>query len=138
MPLKRETSIGTITVSNVIFAELIASGLNRPEFNDLVWAASSRGRLIDLDSKSGISEFASGIKVSSSSEAEGISLEFCVIVKFGTSISSVTDALCDYISSAICKLQGHRPVKLTVRVTGVKSRNIARRDVEVVRHYGAL
>ena len=64
-------------------------------------------------------------------------LAFSVIVKFGTSIRSLTDALGDDIANQLEKKLGQKPRQIVIRITGVKSRQIARRNLEVIKRYAA-
>ena len=56
-----------------------------------------------------------------------------VVVKFGCSISQVTNEIIDYIYDKMETIMGERPEKVTVVVTGSVSKNIARRHIEVSR-----
>ncbi|MBQ9708043.1 MAG: Asp23/Gls24 family envelope stress response protein [Firmicutes bacterium] len=56
-----------------------------------------------------------------------------LVVRFGASISKVTDDLLDYIYEYVERITGIIPVKVTVNVTGVLSKNLVRRNIEVSR-----
>ena len=56
-----------------------------------------------------------------------------IVVKFGCSISQVTNEIIDYIYDKMETIMGERPEKVTVVVTGSVSKNIARRHIEVSR-----
>ena len=137
MTLSRETELGTISVSNIIFAQLIAEAFNKDACKGRIWPATRRGRQIGSDQKFSISDFASCIEVEYSDDGENIDIVFSVIVRFGTSIRSLTNALADYVADAICQRQGRKPNQIRIRITGVRSRQVARRNLEVVKSYAS-
>jgi uncharacterized alkaline shock family protein YloU len=66
-----------------------------------------------------------------------ISLEFSIIVKFGSSISSITRKLADEIHREILTDLGLETTQITINIAGVRSRKVARRNAEVVYRYAA-
>ena len=138
MTLSRETDLGTISVSNILFAQIIAESFEQEACRGKVWPATRKGRQIGNDQKYSISEFASHIEAEPSFDKSSVDLEFSVIVKFGASIRRLTDAVCDYIADELYKKQGKKPCQITVHISGVKSRQTARRSLEVVKRYAAL
>lgn len=64
---------------------------------------------------------------------EGYELKVYIVIKFGTSIRNMTSQIIDSIYENTEKILGEKPQKVTVMVTGVISRNIARRNIEVSR-----
>ena len=97
--------------------------------------ATKKGRQIGSDAKFSISDFAGAIEIEPSLNGDNVDIEFSVIMKFGTSIRSLTDALSDYIADTILQKQNKRPNQIKIRITGVKSRQIARRNLEVIKRY---
>ena len=136
--ISRSTELGTITLSDLIFAEVIERSFNQKECKGRVWPATSRGRLIGTDQKSGIQEFAHEIEVKMGPDDNAVSIEFSIIIRFGTSIKKITGLIGDYIAEAIKEDHGERPIFIKIRISGVKSKQIARRDVEVLKSYGTV
>lgn len=136
MTLSKETKLGTITVSNVLFAQVIAESFVAESLKDKVWPATKKGRQIGNDAKFSLSEFAGHIDVCASEDGNSIDLEFSIIIKFGTSIRNLTDTMADYIADTIYEKQGKKPHQIKIKVAGVKSKQIARRNLEVVKRYG--
>lgn len=136
MTLARETELGTITVSNLLFAQIIADSFKLDSCRGKVWPATKKGRQIGSDMKFNLSDFAGAIEVEESNEGESFDLEFSVIVKFGTSISSVCEAVADEVATSIEQKHGKKPNQIKIRVAGVKSKQIAKRNLEVVKRYG--
>ena len=136
MTLSKETELGTISVSNVLFAQIIADSFQRADCRDRVWPATKRGRQIGSDAKFSVSDFAGAIEVEPSFDGGSVDIEFSVIVKFGTSIRKLTDVISDYIADTIYEKQGKKPNQIKIRIVGVKSRQMARRNLEVIKRYG--
>lgn len=135
MTLSRETELGTISVSNVLFAQIIGESFKAESCKDKVWPSTKKGRQIGSDGKFSLSDFAGHIEVSPSLDGDSIDLEYSVIVKFGTSISSLCDAMADYIAETIFEKQGKRPNQIKIRIAGVKSKQVAKRSAEVIKRY---
>ena len=65
---------------------------------------------------------------------EGIYINIFLIIKFGTSISRVTNGITDYIEDSIGSTFGDIPHKIRILVTGIESKQqVIKRDIEVVR-----
>ena len=65
---------------------------------------------------------------------EGIYINIFLIIKFGTSISRVTNGIIDYIEKNIKVTFGDIPHKIRILVTGIESKQqVIKRDIEVVR-----
>ena len=136
MTLSRETELGTITVSNLLFAQIIADSFKLDGCKGKVWPSTKKGKQIGGDMKFNLSEFANTIEIEELQNGERLSLEFHVIVKFGTSISTVCENIADGIAASIEEKHGKKPGQIKIRVTGVKSKQIAKRNLEVVKRYG--
>jgi len=136
MALTRETDLGTITVSNLLFAQVIADSFKTDTCKGKVWPATKKGKQIGSDMKFNLSEFANVIEVEEMEDSGRINLEFSVIVKFGTSIRTICEAICDDVAQSIGQKHGNKPAQIKVRVAGVKSKQIAKRNVEVTKRYG--
>lgn len=63
----------------------------------------------------------------------GLEITVFVVVRFGASINEVTSGLIDYIYEYMEKIMRVSPVRVTVQVTGVLSKNLVRRNIEVSR-----
>ena len=135
MALKRETELGTISVANLFFAQMIANSFKLEACKGKVWPATKKGRQIGGDMKFNLSEFASAIDVEESEFQGHVNIACSIIVKFGTSISALCDVLADDIAMQIEQKHGRKPHNITIHVVGVKSKQIAKRNLEVVKTY---
>ena len=135
MALTRDTELGTISVANLFFAQIIADSFKLEDCKGKVWPATRKGRQIGSPAKFNLSEFANAIEVHESEHAGRVDVEFNLIVKFGTSISSICERIADHTADLIEKRHGNRPHQIKIRVVGVKSKQIAKRNLEVVKTY---
>lgn len=88
------------------------------------------------DGKAVLQNYRGGINAGSVEVIENedsFSLKIYVVIKFGTSIKKITAGIIDSIYENTEKILGIKPQKVTVIVTGVLSKNIARRHIEVSR-----
>lgn len=136
MTISRETQLGTISVSNLLYAQIIAESFRQEGCEGKIWPATRKGRQIGTDQKFSISEFASHIEAAESFDGDSVDLEFSVIVKFGTSIREVTGTVADFIAETVEAKLGKKPCQISIKISGVKSRQVARRSLEVVERYG--
>ncbi len=61
----------------------------------------------------------------------GLAIKVYVVLRFGTSIKSITGEIIDHIYEYAGRILEQKPSKVTVVVTGILSKNIARRHIEV-------
>lgn len=135
MALTRETDLGTISVSNLFFAQIIAGSFKLDECKGKVWPSTRKGRQIGSPAKFNLSEFASTIEVEESEQPGRMNIDCSIIVKFGASISAVCETIADYTAEMVEKKHCGRPYKITIHVAGVKSKQIAKRNLEVTKTY---
>lgn len=135
MSIYRKTDLGTVKISNVLFAQIIVNSLRQKECLGKAWPATSKGKQIGNDQKFNVSDVASHIIVKHSSDGIDIELEFNILIQFGNSISAITTAISDYIAENIQKILGKKPNRIKINITGIRSKQIARRNLEVVKQY---
>ena len=135
MALTRETDLGTISVANLFFAQIIAGSFKLDACKGKVWPATRKGRQIGSPAKFNLSEFANAIEVEESEHPGRMNIDCSIIVKFGASISAVCETIADYTAEMVEKKHGGRPYKITIHVAGVKSKQIAKRTLEVTKTY---
>ena len=138
MSLYKKTDLGIIKISNVLFAQIIINSFKQKECVGKVWPATSKGKLIGSEQKFNVSDVASHILVKHSSDGMDLEIEFSIIIQFGNSISTITTVIADYIADSICNKLGKKPNRIKIHITGIKSKQIARRDLEVVKQYEHL
>ena len=135
MSLYKSTDLGTVKISNVLFAQMIVNSFRQKECAGKIWPATTKGKQIGNDQKYNISDVASHIILKHSSDCEDLELEFNVIIMFGNIISKITTCVADYISDCIEKNFGKKPNRIIIHITGIRSKQIARRNLEVIKQY---
>ncbi len=135
MTISRETDLGTISVSNAIFAQIILDAFEQESCRGKVWPATKRGRQIGGDQLPSAADYGGYIEAEHSFDGTTIDLEFSIIIRFGTSIRRITDAIGDYIAGVIYEKHGKYPGQIRIRIAGVRSRQVARRNLEVIKNY---
>ena len=135
MSLHRNTDLGTIKISDVLFAQIIVNSLKQRECLGKAWPATSKGKQIGNDQKFNVTDVASHIVVKHDRESTDVELEFKIIVQFGNSISAITEAVFQYVADSIEQVLGKKPVRIIINVTGIRSKQIARRNIEVIKQY---
>lgn len=137
MTLSKNTELGQITVSDQIFASMLVEAARSPECEEKVWPSTKRGKIIPESSRSYLSDVASVIDVYKDDDDRFLNLDIYVVIKFGAGIKKVVECLCSHMANAMMERQGAMPVHMNVYVTGVKSRQVARRNLLVIKEYGA-
>ncbi len=136
MALSKNTDLGQITISDQIFAGMLIEAIRCPECEGRVWPSTKRGRIIPESGRSYESEVAGSIEVSRDDADDTLYLNVYVVIKFGAGIKKVVEAMCSYMAGIITERQGERKVSVMVHVTGVKSKQVARRELLVIKEYG--
>lgn len=137
MSVARENRLGTISLSNAVFAQIIFDGMLQESCADRIWPSTPRGRQVGVIDRFTDSEFSMYINTDRDQDGR-ITLEFSVIVQFGLSIRKLTGMLSDYIADRISELDGDRPSVITINIAGVRSRHKVRRNTKVVYHYETI
>ena len=117
MPLIRDTDYGKIIVSDELFKDTIERACNAPECDGNIWLAGKPNIKAEFN------------------EDGRILLEFSATVKFGSPINETCTAVADDIARQIESRSGQLPSQIKVNVTGVKSKAIVKRSMEVICEY---
>ena len=117
MALVKETDYGKITILNELFKDVIERACDIPECSGKIWLASKHGIEAEYN------------------ENGEIDLKFSVVVKFGEPIKRLCDSAADDVARRIKLRSGQMPASIKVNVVGVKSKNIVKRSMEVIREY---
>lgn len=113
-----ETKIGDIHFSQNIIIKIVEKAVEE-----------SNGNAILQNYKGGIN--ASNVEFIESEE--GYDLKIYIVMKFGSSIKKTTMEIIDSVYEKAEKILPSVPNKITIIVTGVLSKNIAKRHIEVSR-----
>lgn len=124
-----DTDLGTITVTKWVIGKIILDIVE--EFEGKVIISNHKGKVPGIVSKiSGMDEINT---MEINMTEQGLDIRIFVVLRFGTSITRVTNLLVDTIHERIKELTGIAPNSAAVVVTGMISKNIAPRHIEVSR-----
>ena len=117
MPLHVANEYGKITLSDKVLEDAISRCCQEPALYDNIWLAP----------KSNI--------VSGYNQQGDIEVGFSVYVRFGQSIKEIATKLSDSFALLLKNRFGKYPVLITVNVSGVKSQNLVRRNMDIIIRY---
>ncbi|MCQ4637408.1 Asp23/Gls24 family envelope stress response protein [Anaerovorax odorimutans] len=124
-----ETDLGTITVSKNAIGKIVIEAVE--QFDGKVIISNHKGKVPGIVSRFGGMDDTSIMEINSGEK--GLDLRVFVVLRFGTSITQVTNQLVDDIHEKMKESLGIEPNSVAVVVTGMISKNIARRHIEVSR-----
>ncbi len=125
-----ETDLGKITVPKAAVGKIIAHTVE--QFEGKVIISNNKGKVPGFVSKIGGMDDSSSMEIALTEQ--GLDIRVFVVLRFGTSITSVTGRLVDKIHENIKEMTGVEPNSVVVVVTGVISKKIAPRHIEVTRN----
>lgn len=127
-----ETKLGHIHFSHSIINKIVMEAVENCDGKAQLYNYKGKYMNVvpDLASKINLyDEEVGSIEVTDTEES--IEVKVYVVLQFGTSIRKTTASIIKYIYEYTEKITGARPEKVTVIVTGILSKNIARRHIEV-------
>lgn len=120
-----DTEYGSIGINKTIITQMVT---------DAVDAYSGKARLGNAKAVFNIFSNDESSNIDIVWDDEEIYINIFLIIKFGTSISRVTNGIIDYIEKNIKVTFGDIPHKIRILVTGIESKQqVIKRDIEVVR-----
>ena len=120
-----DTEYGSIGINKSIITQMVT---------DAVDAYSGKVRLGNAKAVFNIFSNDESSNIDIVWDDEEIYINIFLIIKFGTSISRVTNGIIDYIEKKIKVTFGDIPHKIRILVTGIESKQqVIKRDIEVVR-----
>ena len=133
MSLSKTTTLGKIIINpSVISREVRAAAT---PVKEKMFFATNKGKLVAPPNKISSGELASNLIVEETEDKINITLY--IIMSFGSSIKNVTETIFDGLEDTLKTLFPTKDGLITIKIVGVKSKNIAPRDIEVVREYEA-
>ncbi|WP_206459165.1 Asp23/Gls24 family envelope stress response protein [Anaerovorax sp. IOR16] len=127
MLYKVQTENGTITV----FKEAIAAIITRvmEQFDGKVLIANQKGKFSNLMAKIGGKEDGGTIEITNGKK--GLDIRIYVLIRFGSSINKTTELIIDQIKTEVEKGTDIPVNSVSVVITGVVSKQVARRNIEI-------
>ena len=120
-----DTEYGSIGINKTIITQMVTEAVDA--YSGKAWLGNAKAvfNIFSNDESSNIDIVW---------DDEGIYINIFLIIKFGTSISRVTNGIIDYIEKNIKVTFGDVPSKIRILVTGIESKQqVIKRDIEVVR-----
>lgn len=124
-----ETEFGTITITKSVIGKIITDVID--EFEGKVIISNHKGKVPGLVSKIGGMDEISNMEINLTEQ--GLDIRIFVVLRFGTSITRVTNQLVDEIHRRVREMTAMEPNSVAVVVTGMISKHIAPRHIEVTR-----
>lgn len=123
-----ETDLGTITVAKSVIGNIIKSVID--SFDGKVIISNSKGKITNQLPKLGPKEEYSDVEIELTEEGL-LNINIYVILKFGTSIKATTERMITDIRALIKETIAMDVNEIDVTVTGMMSKHIAPRHIEV-------
>ena len=124
-----ETDLGSITVSKSAIGKIVIEAVKR--FDGKVIISNHKGKVPGIVSWIGGMDDINNMEINYGEN--GLDLRIFVVLRFGTSITQVANQLVDDIHEKTKETIGIEPNSVAVVVTGMISKNIAWRHIEVTR-----
>ena len=132
MTLTKTTALGDITVNDSVIAKAIIRSVQTAR--NKVFLSNQQGRLLGSHSRVSSGDMLDNYIIEEKDEKYRIT--FHVVLSFGTSIKNVTQTVLDALEKEMSAMFPEYGGELIMKIVGIKSKNIAPRDIEVKREYG--
>ena len=122
-----ETQAGMIKIQRPVIGRIVIEAVRK--FKGRVMITNHKGKVIRPKGKHGVPDATDQFDISMSEK--GVDVRIYIAIRFGTSIGLVTEQLINDIKSDIEVLTGIEANSIAVIVTGLISKQIAPRNIEV-------
>ena len=133
MTLNERTSLGLITVNDNVIAKIILRAAEKAEGRLLL--SSEKGRVLGVASRVGVGDVLGNFSIRA--EDDRYVLRFSGVILFGSSIRWVSETVLDAVAEELRSFFPHHGGRIILHIVGIKSKQIAMRDIEVMREYEA-
>lgn len=127
MLYKVEAKDGDISIDKNVVGRIIVRAVE--QFNGKVLISNHKGRVAGFAAKLGMADDVSYMEINTG--AKGLDIRFYILIRFGTSINKVTEQLISTIKTDTEEITGLEVNSIAVVVTGMVSKQTARRNIEV-------
>ena len=124
---KYETKEGTITIYKSVIGKIILEATG--QFGGKVLLSNYKGKTSGFVTKIGGVDDSNFMEISIGED--GLDLRFYIVIRFGTSINRVTEMLIARIKKNTDEITGLKVNSIVVVVTGIVSKQMVRRYIEV-------
>lgn len=126
MLYNEKTDLGTIKYDVQIIGNIVKKIAF--EVNNGIQFATSKGRLLKISESPSIDD---NSFFDAKIEGDLIDIEVYIIIKFGTSINLVAEAMTKELRRLVPEITGLTPDLINIVIKGVMSKNFSKRNIEV-------
>lgn len=126
---KIETGNGYISIEKTVIGKIVIEEVKK--FDDKVLISNHKGRVPGIVSKIGGLDDISHLEILMG--PKGLDVRVYIVIRFGSSIGRVTNQLIDGIQDNIKELTAIEANSVAVIVTGIISKQLSKRNIEVKR-----
>lgn len=127
MLYKLETKDGIISIDKAVIGRIVTEAVN--QFEGRVMISNHKGKVSGLVAKIGGIDDVNNMEINLGNN--GLDIRFFIVIRFGTSINRVTELLIENIKKNIEDFTGVEANSIAVVVTGMVSKHVVRRNIEV-------
>ena len=125
---KLDTMDGAILIDKTVVGKIIAEAVG--QFNGKVLISNHKGKVVSgFVAKFGVMDDVSSMEINLGTN--GLDIRFFILIRFGTSINRVTEQLIETIKKNTEEITGLEVNSIAVVVTGIVSKQMVRRNIEV-------
>jgi len=134
MSISKTNDLGKISLDPQVISDIVYDLLDAPDLRGNLWMASGKSHIADIIPVIK-KDRENSMKIAFDNDR--LSLELSIVIKFGVSISNTTKLFADKIVADIKELLGLDTDSITINISGVKSKQIAKRRTRVIYRYGS-
>lgn len=124
---KFETDQGSIFIDRAVISKIIIEAME--QFRGKAWISNHKGKILSSTSKSNMGDDKNYSEISIGEK--GMDVRIYIVIRFGTSINKVTEQLITTIKNNIEEFVGIEANSIAIVVTGMISKQMARRNIVV-------
>lgn len=129
MLYKIEFTEGYIAIDKAVIGRIVMEALSH--FNGRVWLSNHKGKVIGLKQRRANYDLSDHMDISMCEK--GLDLRVFIVIRFGTSIGMITEQLIQEIKHDLERFTRIEANSIAVVVTGLISKQITKRNIEVKR-----
>lgn len=127
MLYREYTKQGSIIIRKPVIGRIVLEAVN--QFQGRAMISNHKGKIVRIKHRYGVPDASDHMDISYSHK--GLDLRIFIAIRFGTSISMVTEQLIQDIKQNIEKYTGIEANSIAIVVTGLISKQLTRRNIEV-------
>lgn len=123
----KETEEGSLKIRELVIGRIVIAAVNK--FSGRVKITNSKGKVVKVRERYGIPDVTDYLEITMGDK--GLDIRIYAAIRFGLSIGMVTDQLISDIKADVEKITGIEANSIAVVVTGLISKHISPRNIEV-------